>query len=100
MKPSLAANLALGLVVLGWLLCVYGMLSQMGDPSPDVPQTVIAAHKRISNAILFLGIFALLSSIWLSGFAFLSAKWRASIALLACVLPFAIYFGYVLFKVF
>lgn len=99
MKLSLAANLALVLVFVGWLLSAYGVLSQMGDPSPDLPRAVITAHKRTSMIFLFTGIFCLLSSIWLSGFTFLYSKWHASVALLACVLPLVIYIGYILFRV-
>ena len=98
MKPSSTVNLAIVLAVLGWLLCVYGILSQMGDPSPSVPREVIATHQRTSNAVLFLGIFSLLSAIWLSGFAFLAAKWRACIALAVCILPLTVLFGYALVR--
>jgi hypothetical protein len=93
MKPSHAANLALLLVVVGWLLSVYGGLSQLGDPAPWVPRAEIEAHRRTSVAILFGGIFALLSALWLSGYSFSLARWRASLALLACVVPFIFFFA-------
>jgi len=86
------------LAVLGWLACLYGALSQMGDPAPNVSRAVIAAHQRMSNAVLLLGIFSLLSAIWLSGFAFLAAKCRAAIALAICILPLTLLFGYAIFR--
>jgi hypothetical protein len=88
MKPSHAANLALVLVVLGWLLSAYGALSQLGDPSPLVPRAEMESHRRASAVILVVGVLTLLSALWLSGYSFLVARWRASVALLACVLPF------------
>lgn len=94
MKPSVAANLSLVMVVAGWLLSAYGVLSQMGDPAPWVSRAEIAALHHTSNTFLFVGICSLLSSVWLSGFAFSFARWRASLALLACLLPAIIFFLY------
>lgn len=34
MKQTTAVNLALFLVVVGWLMAYYGVMSQLGDPSP------------------------------------------------------------------
>ena len=93
MKPSHAANLALVLVVVGWLLSFYGALSQLGDPAPWVPRAEIEAHRHTSVVVLFTGILVLLSAIWLSGYSFSVARWRASLALLACVVPFIVIFA-------
>lgn len=94
MKPSHAANLALALVVFGWLLSAYGSLSQLGDPGPSVPRAEIDARRHTSGAILVAGIVSLLTAIWLSGYSFSVARWRASFALLACVIPIVVIFAY------
>jgi hypothetical protein len=87
MKPSPAANLALGLVVIGWLLAFYGALSQLGDPAPGVSLATIEAHRQTSAVVLLIGIVVLLSSLWLSGYSFGQARRRASIAAILCVAP-------------
>lgn len=87
MKSAHAANLSLGLVVIGWLLSAYGVLSTLGDPDPRVPSVVIERERHLSAAILIVGVIALLSSTWLSGYAFTQAKRRASLALIMCVAP-------------
>jgi len=85
--PSRAANLSLALVGAGWLAAVYGAFSQLGDPAPWVPSSEIEMQRRVSMVILFFGVFALVSALWLSGYAFGSARRRSLIAMLACVLP-------------
>jgi len=87
MKPSRAANMALGLVVVGWLMACYGALSQLGDPAPEVSRATIEAHRQVSAVVLLIGIVALLSSLWLSGYSFGQARRRALIAAFLCVAP-------------
>jgi hypothetical protein len=41
LPPSSAANLSLILLVAGWLVAAYGVLSQFGDPNPHTPAAVI-----------------------------------------------------------
>lgn len=98
MKPSHAANLALGLVVVGWLLASYGALSQIGDPAPGVPLAVIEAHRQTSAVVLLIGIAMLLSSLWLSGYSFAHARWRASIAAFSCAAPVAVLYAATFFR--
>jgi hypothetical protein len=92
LPPSSAANLSLILLVAGWLVAAYGVLSQFGDPNPLTPAAVIESGRRFSGAMLGLGILLLLISIWLSGYSFAHAKWRASITIVACLLPAVVLF--------
>ena len=97
MKSSHAANIALVLVAIGWLLSTYGALSQLGDPALTVSRAEIEAHRHVSLAFLFAGILALLSALWLSGYSFSHARWRASLALLVCVVPFIVILAFSFF---
>ncbi len=94
MTPSRAANLSLALVAAGWLAALYGAFSQLGDPAPWVPTSEIEIRRRISMVVLFVGVFALVTGLWLSGYAFGSAKRRSLIAMLVCVLPLVAMFVY------
>lgn len=87
MKPAQAANAALVFVVLGWLLALYGSLSQMGDPSPSVARATLEAHRLAASGILLLGIVLLFAALWLSGYAFGQARRRAVIAAGLCTVP-------------
>jgi hypothetical protein len=87
MSPSRAVNLSLTLVVAGWLLAVYRVLSQLGDPAPNIPASVIEKERQSSVMMSGIGIILLLISVWLWGYSFVQAKWRASIAMAACLLP-------------
>jgi hypothetical protein len=98
MKPSHIANVSLGLVLFGWALCIFGALSQLGDPSPIVPRSQIEAQRHISIALLGLGIAALLSAIWLSGYIFKVAKVRAFLALAFCIVPFFVIYAITFFS--
>lgn len=92
LSQSSAANLSLLLLVAGWLLAAYGVLSQLGDPNPHIPAAVIENERRFYGAMLGTGILLLLLSVWLSGYSFSRAKWRASITLAACLLPAVVLF--------
>ena len=87
MKHTSAANLALLLVVAGWLLAYYGVMSQLGDPSPSVPHAQIEASRHLSLAILFAGVVSILVALWLSGYSFSAAKVRASACVALVLLP-------------
>ena len=94
LKPEFAANLSLILVGFGWLLLIYGVLSQLGDPAPYVPQSELQFQRHLSMAVFLAGVFLLGSALWLSGFSFTFAKKRAIVSMLALAIPFAI----ILFK--
>jgi len=87
MKQTTAANLALLLVVAGWLLAYYGVMSQLGDPSPSVPHAQIEASRHLSLAMLFIGVASILAALWLSGYSFSAAKVRASACAALILLP-------------
>ncbi|WP_139350896.1 hypothetical protein [Rhodanobacter sp. C01] len=87
MERTKAANLALLLVALGWLLAFYGVMSQVGDPGPTISPAQIDANRLRSFAILLVGIVCLLSSLWLSGYSFMVAKVRSIVSAAAVVLP-------------
>lgn len=81
------ANLALVLVVIGWLLAYYGVMSQMGDPRPGTLHSVMESHRHVSISILLLGVLCLLASQWLSGYVFNSARKRSLLVLLLIASP-------------
>jgi hypothetical protein len=80
MSASRSANLALILAVIGWLLAFYGVMSQLGDPVPTVPRSVIESHRHVSLTVLLAGVMCLLSSLWLSGHSFMEARKRSLLA--------------------
>jgi hypothetical protein len=81
------ANLALVLVVIGWLLAFYGAMSQLGDPAPNVPRSVIDGHRHMSMTILLTGVTCIISSLWLSGRAFMEARKRSLATAALVVIP-------------
>jgi hypothetical protein len=78
MKQTAAANLAILLLIIGWALAVYGFVS-------------IEAHYLLSFTVLCVGVFGILSALWLSGYSFSVAKIRASVCLVLVFLPLAAY---------
>ena len=82
-----SANLALALVLLGWLLLVWGVLRQLGDPSPMVPRADLEATREASLLFMFSGITALMGSVWLSGRSFEHARVRGSLTLVLFFVP-------------
>ncbi|WP_426687215.1 hypothetical protein [Rhodanobacter ginsengiterrae] len=87
MKQTSAANLALLLVVVGWALAYYGVMSQLGDPSPSVPHAQIEAARHVSLVVLYIGVVSILAALWLSGYSFSAAKVRASVCVALILLP-------------
>ena len=87
MSASRSANLALVLVVLGWLLAYYGVMSQFGDPAPSVARSVIESQRHVSLAVWLLGLMCLVGSLWLSGRSFAAARRRSLLALASVVVP-------------
>lgn len=87
MSAGRLANLALALAITGWLLAFYGVLSQLGDPSPAVSRSIIEGHRHASIAVLSLGFVSLLSSLWLSGATFAHAKKRSVLAAALVAVP-------------
>ena len=93
MKLQSASNVAIGLVVAGWLSGTYGVLSQLGDPAPWVSHAELDTHRRVSLSFMLLGLLALLTSVWLSGYSFRVAPRRAALTLVSCVVPAALLFA-------
>jgi hypothetical protein len=87
MKQTSAANLAFLLVATGWVLAFYGVMSQLGDPSPSVPREQIEAARHLSLVILCVGVMCVLAALWLTGYSFSGARIRASICAALIVLP-------------
>jgi len=90
MSTNRAANLALFLVVLGWFLACYGALSQLGDPALSVTEAELRNMHMQSMAMVSIGIFCLLGSLWLSGHLFQRARIRASLVAVAIAIPTAV----------
>ena len=87
MKKTSAANLAFLFVVAGWSLAFYGVMSQLGDPSPSVAQVQIEAARHLSLVVLCIGVVCVLAALWLSGYSFSAAKVRACICAALVILP-------------
>jgi hypothetical protein len=81
------ANLALALVFVGWLLLVWGVLRQLGDPSPMMPRAELEATRETSLLFMFSGVIVLVGSVWLSGKSFEGARVRATLALALFLAP-------------
>ena len=82
-----SANLALALVFVGWLLLVWGVWRQLGDPNPMVPRAELEAAREASLLFMFSGLTALVGSVWLSGRAFEGARIRAALAFALFLAP-------------
>ena len=82
-----SANLALALVVVGWLLVTLGAFRQLGDPNPLIPPAELETTRDVSLTIMFAGVAALVASIWLSGLSFRLARIRAGVALMLFAVP-------------
>lgn len=90
MSTTRLANLALALAPLGWFMAYYGVMSQLGDPSPTVPRSVIESHRHASNTILLIGVICLAASLWLSGLSLVAARKRSLLAAALIVIPAAV----------
>jgi hypothetical protein len=84
---SRLANFALVLVVLGWLLASYGVMSQFGDPAPNVPRSVIESQRHVSVTALLAGVLCLMGATWLSGRSFPGARKRSLLVAVCVTLP-------------
>lgn len=82
-----AAHLAIAFVLVGWLLLTWGVLRQLGDPSPMVPRDELEATRETSLLFVFSGATALAASVWLSGRSFERARVRAALALALFLVP-------------
>jgi hypothetical protein len=81
------ANVALVLVFGGWLLLAWGVLRQLGDPSPTIPRYELERTREVSLVLMFCGITALIAAVWLSGRCFQVARIRAALVLAFCLVP-------------
>lgn len=79
------ANLALALALAGWLLLAWGVLRQLGDPSPLISRAELETAREASLLFMFSGVTVLVGSVWMSGRCF--ERIRARVALLLVLLP-------------
>lgn len=98
MKQSTAANLAVCLAPLGWLVCFFAMTSLLGDPPPGYPHHAYALEQRVYTSSILVGALLLFASLVASGYALVHARLRASIAIAICFLPIAALCIYALFR--
>lgn len=85
MRQSTASNLAIVLAILAWPLVIYGVMSQLGDYHPSVPQEIITANQRTSIAILSAGFLCFMGALWLAGYGFTGARIRSLFAAACCL---------------
>jgi hypothetical protein len=90
MRTNHFANLALILVPIGWLLAYYGVMSQLGDPHPDLPRADVETMRDRSQMVLAFGVTCLLASLWLAGTAFTFARIRSLVAASLVLIPFVV----------
>ena len=90
MSPGRCANAALALLIVGWVLLLYGTLSQMGDPAPTVQRDVLEATRHLSLSAMLTGLVLLMGALWLSGLAFAGAPWRSAIVGLGVSVPMSV----------
>lgn len=90
MRKSMAANVGLCSVLVGWSLCVLGV-SSYGDPSPGDSTEVIKAQLIRYLAIFLTGPFLVLTALWMSGYAFSQARVRCAIIAVLVVLPYMLF---------
>jgi hypothetical protein len=87
MKKSVAANLALALIALGWMLSFIGLTGQLGDSDPRVARLVVESEQRMLWGVFFAGEFLAFTSTWLAGYAYAEARIRSLVALAMWLLP-------------
>jgi hypothetical protein len=87
MSITKLANLALALVPIGWLLALYGVMSQLGDPASTAARYAIESQRHVSNTILLVGVMCLIASLWLSGSTFAAARKRSLLATASIAIP-------------
>ncbi|WP_201313087.1 hypothetical protein [Dyella sp. EPa41] len=98
MKQSTAANLAVCLAPLGWLICFFAMTSLLGDPPPGYPHQAYALEQRVYTTATLVGALTLFAALVASGYALAQARIRACIAIAICAMPIAALCVYALFR--
>jgi cytochrome b561 len=86
-----AANVSLVLVVVGWLLIIFTVLWNLGDPNPRTPPAEVLRQQHLFAAVLWIAILFLLGSQILAGLAFREAKRRSLLAFAVFVLPLMVF---------
>ena len=74
-------------MVVGWLLAIFTVLWNLGDPNPRTPHVELIRQQHFSGALLWTAILFLLSSQILAGFAIREARRRALLSFALFVLP-------------
>ena len=98
MKKTTAANIALALAPVAWLMILSGGLMQMGDPHPDISKEAIRAARLVPQVVLIAGLAALFASIGLTIFGRAGARKRCTVALGLGLGPFALLVGSMLWS--
>lgn len=87
MRKATAVNIALCLVVLGWVASFRGLFAQLGDPDPRVPREVIEAENRFYWMFFLGGVVVIMVAMWLAGFGYSEAKIRSAVVAAVTVTP-------------
>jgi hypothetical protein len=87
MRKTTAANIALGLTVVGWAACWLGFFAHLGDPNPKLPHEVIDAENHFYWRIFFAGTILVMRAAWLAGFGYSEAKIRSLVSATLTVDP-------------
>ncbi|WP_445145031.1 hypothetical protein [Dyella sp. Tek66A03] len=87
MRKATAANIALCLVAIGWLVSYWGVMAHLGDADPRVPREIIEAENRFYWGVFFGGAVLIVVAMWLAGFGYSEAKVRSIAVAAAIVIP-------------
>ncbi|WP_188795176.1 hypothetical protein [Dyella nitratireducens] len=90
MKPSTSANLALLLIIAGWILAGHGYSVSIEDFGSGTPAAWRDAYYARATLMMVIGVASIGASLWFAGFAFKDARRRALAATILALLPFAV----------
>ena len=87
LNKSVAANLSLVLVVVGWLTAIFTVIRNFGDQDPKLPPAQEHREHVLAAVSIWAAIILILVSLLLAGLAFREAKRRAMATVAIAMLP-------------
>lgn len=87
MPPKTAANIAITITLLGWFLCFYGVVSQLGDPAPTVTAEQIKHMHWLGDLFIAAGFLCFAPALWLAGYSFSLTPKRSIVVVIAVLIP-------------
>lgn len=84
LNRSRAATLSVALAVLSWPLLVVGLLSQLGDFHPSVPQDEVDRYFALAQGASALGLLCFIAAVWLAAYGRTVARKRSLCTFAIC----------------